>query len=83
MLRVEQICASEKRPKTFSSPEAGGDPRHCEGDKVVEVSIGGGGQLQGPEADVVKGLVVNTEGFICVLYLQMQTIHVRVKFIEM
>ena len=50
---------------------------------MVQVTVCGGGQLKGPEANVVKGLVVNTEGFICVLYLQMQTIHVRVKFIEM
>jgi hypothetical protein len=28
-------------------PEAGGDPRHGEGDQVVQVTIGRGGQLQG------------------------------------
>ena len=62
-----QNCGSEKRPQSFSSPEAGGDPRHGEGDKVVEVSIGGGGQLQGPEADVVQGLVVDAERLVRVL----------------
>ena len=30
-------------------PEAGGHARHGEGDQVVQVPIGGGGQLQGPE----------------------------------
>merc|ERR1712115_717479 len=35
-------------------PEAGGDTGHGEGNQVVQVTIGGGGQLQGPEADVVE-----------------------------
>ena len=48
-------------------PEAGGDPGHGEGDQVVEVSIGGGHQLQRSEADVVEGLVVDAEGLVCVL----------------
>ena len=30
-------------------PKAGGHPRHGEGHQVVQVTIGGGGQLQGPE----------------------------------
>ena len=30
-------------------PQAGGDPGHGEADQVVEVSIGGVGQLQCPE----------------------------------
>ena len=34
---------------------------------MVEVAIGGGGQLQGAEADVVEGLVVDAEGLVCVL----------------
>ena len=67
MLWVEQNCASEKRPQSFSSPEAGGNPRHGERDEVVEVSIGGSGQLQGPEADVVQGLVVDAERLVRVL----------------
>ena len=47
-------------------PEAGGDTGHGEGDQVVEVTIGGGGQLQGPEADVIESLVVNDKGLVCV-----------------
>jgi len=34
---------------------------------VVQVTVGWGGQLQGSEADVVQGLVVNAVGFVCVL----------------
>ena len=46
---------------------------------MVQVTVCGGGQLEGPEADVIQGFIVNAEGFVCVLYLQMQTIHVKVK----
>ena len=49
-------------------PETGGDARHGERDKVVKVSVGRSGQLKGSEADVVEGLVVNTESFVSVLY---------------
>merc|ERR1719234_2183704 len=48
-------------------PEAGGYTGHGEGDKVVEVAVGGCGQLQGAEADVVQRLVVNAECLVCVL----------------
>ena len=48
-------------------PEAGGHSGHGQRDQVVEVSVGGGGELQGSEADVVESLVVNTVGLICVL----------------
>ena len=34
---------------------------------MVEVAVGRGGQLQGSEADVVEGLVVNTVRFVGVL----------------
>ena len=34
-------------------PQAGGDSGHGEGDKMVQVAIGWGRQLQGPETDVV------------------------------
>ena len=48
-------------------PEAGGDTRHGEGHQVVEVPVGGGGQLQGAEADVIECFVVNAESLVCVL----------------
>jgi len=34
---------------------------------VVEVTVGGSGELQGPEADVIESLVVNAERLVCVL----------------
>lgn len=33
--------------------EAGGDTGHCEGNEMVKVTIGGVGQLQRSEADIV------------------------------
>ena len=47
-------------------PEAGGDTGHGEGDEVVEVAIGGGGQFESSEADVIKSLVINTVGLVSV-----------------
>ena len=34
---------------------------------MIEVAVGGGGQLQGAEADVVQRLVVNAECLVSVL----------------
>ncbi len=33
---------------------------------MVEVAICRGGEFKRAEADVIEGLVVNTEGFVCV-----------------
>ena len=33
---------------------------------MVQVAVCGGGQLEGPEADVIQGFVVNAEGFVSV-----------------
>merc|ERR1719193_2818586 len=48
-------------------PEAGGNARHSERNKVVQISVGGVGQLQSPEADVVEGFVINAESLVSVL----------------
>ncbi len=34
---------------------------------MVEITISWGGQLQGPEADVIQSLIVDAEGFIRIL----------------
>eukprot|EP00916_Digyalum_oweni_P002874 GHVL01005321.1.p2 GENE.GHVL01005321.1~~GHVL01005321.1.p2 ORF type:complete len:203 (-),score=15.70 GHVL01005321.1:149-757(-) len=34
---------------------------------MVQITVGGGGQLEGTEADVVQSLVVDAEGLVCVL----------------
>ncbi|KAK6298833.1 hypothetical protein J4Q44_G00303430 [Coregonus suidteri] len=48
--------------------KAGGDPAHGRRHQVVEVSVGGRGEFEGTEADVVERLVVDTVGLVCVLY---------------
>jgi hypothetical protein len=47
--------------------EAASDSGHSSGDQVVEITVGGGGELEGSEADVVKGFVVNDHALIGVL----------------
>ena len=47
--------------------ETSGDTGHGDGDEMVQVSVGGGGELQGSEADVVEGLVIDAVRFIGVL----------------
>ena len=42
--------------------EASGYARHGGRNEMVQVTVSGGGQLEGPEADVVEGLVVKTKG---------------------
>ena len=48
--------------------EAGGDTRHSGGYEMVQISIGGGGQFEGSEADIVESLVIDGEGLVGVLY---------------
>merc|ERR1712079_578300 len=37
------------------------------GDEVVKITVGGGGELEGTEADIVEGLVVNAHDIVGVL----------------
>ena len=48
--------------------QTGGDAGHGGRDKVVEVPVGGRGQLEGAEADVVEGLVIDAERLVRVLH---------------
>ena len=47
--------------------KAGGYARHRIRDEMVQVTVCGGGQFQGTEADVVEGLVVDAESLVGVL----------------
>ena len=47
--------------------ETSGDTGHGDRDKMVQVSVSGGGKLQGSEADIVEGLVIDAVRFIGVL----------------
>merc|ERR1711881_274693 len=47
--------------------EAAGDTGESSGDEMVKITVGGGGELEGSEADIVEGLVVNAHNLIGVL----------------
>jgi hypothetical protein len=55
------------RVQLTGETQAGGDTRHDGGDEVVQVTVGGVVELESPHADVVEGLVVDTEGLVRVL----------------
>ena len=57
----------EVRVELTGEPEAAGDSGHGSGDQVVEISVGGSGELEGSEADVVECLVVDDHALVGVL----------------
>lgn len=58
---------SQVRVELSWESEAAGDSGHGGGDEVVKISVGWGGQLQGSEADIVEGLVIDDHALIGVL----------------
>ena len=58
---------AEIRVKLTGETETGGDTGHDGGNQVVQVTVGWGGELKGPHADIVEGLVIDTEGRVGVL----------------
>jgi len=47
--------------------KAAGDSGHGSGDEMVEISVGGGCQFEGSEADIIKSLVINAHDLIGIL----------------
>merc|ERR1712195_109759 len=47
--------------------EAAGDTGEGGRDEMVKITVGGGGELEGPEADIVEGFVINAHDLIGVL----------------
>merc|ERR1711959_876235 len=47
--------------------EAAGEAGESGGHEMVEITVGGGGELEGSEADIIEGLVVNAHNLIGVL----------------
>lgn len=58
---------SEIRVKLTRETETGGDTGHDGRDQVVEISVGGVGELESSHADIVESLVIDTESLIRVL----------------
>lgn len=59
---------TQVRVKLTRETQVGGDTGHDKGHQVVKITVGGGGELERPEADVVKSLVIDTEGLVGVLH---------------
>jgi len=57
---------SEIRVQLTGESEATGDSGHGGGDEVVKVTIGGGGEFEGSEADIIKGFVIDNHTFISI-----------------
>merc|ERR1711903_66179 len=55
------------RVELTGEPDAASDTGHAGGAKMVQVTIGWGGELEGTEADVVEGLVVHAHTLVGVL----------------
>jgi len=55
---------SQIRVKLTGESQTGSDSGHGSRDQVVKITISGGGEFKGSEADIVKGFVVNNEDHI-------------------
>ena len=58
---------SEIRVELTWESEAAGDTGESGGHEMVKITVGGGGELEGSEADIVESLVVNAHDIIGVL----------------
>ncbi len=58
---------SEVGVKLTGESEAACDSGHGGGDQMVEVTISGGGQFEGSEADIIEGFVINDHALVGVL----------------
>jgi len=47
--------------------KAAGDTGESSGDEMVKITIGWGGKLEGSEADIIQGLVINAHNLIGIL----------------
>merc|ERR1711994_98347 len=58
---------SEIRVELTGESEAAGDTGEGSGNEMVKITIGGGGELEGSEADIIEGLVIDAHDIIGVL----------------
>merc|ERR1712205_190693 len=59
---------AEVRVELTREAKAASHTGHARGAEMVEVTVGGGGELEGTEADVVQGLVVKAHALVGVLH---------------
>jgi len=58
---------SQVRVELTGESEAAGDTGESGRDEMVKITVGGGGELEGSEADIVKSFVINAHNLIGVL----------------
>jgi hypothetical protein len=58
---------AEIRVELTGEAQAASDTGHRSRHQVVQITIGGGGELEGAEADIVQSLVINDHHFIGIL----------------
>merc|ERR1711898_5144 len=58
---------SEVGVELTGESEAAGNTGEGGRDEMVKITVGGGGELEGTEADIVEGLVVNAHNLVGVL----------------
>jgi len=58
---------SEIRVQLTWESDGAGDTRHSDGDEMVQITVGWGGELKSSEADIVEGFVINNLDLIGVL----------------
>lgn len=58
---------AEIRVELTRETQAASDTRHGSRDKVVQITIGRGGELEGTEADIIQSLVIDDHNLIGVL----------------
>ena len=57
---------SQVRVQLTWESQTAGNATHCSGDQMVQITVSGGGQFKGSEANIVKCLVIDDHAFICV-----------------
>jgi len=55
---------SQVRVQLSGESQAASDTTHSDGDQMVQISVSGGGQLQGSETDIIKSFIINDHSFI-------------------
>jgi hypothetical protein len=58
---------SEVTVELTGKSKAASDSRHGSRDEMVEITVGGGSELEGSEADVIEGLIINDHALVGVL----------------
>lgn len=57
---------SQVRVQLTGESQAAGNTGHGSGDQVVKITVGGGGELEGSEADIVEGFVIDNLDLISI-----------------